>query len=226
MLNSFVTERFVLNLQGVQIHALRFAREHYCPALFVEAQLPLPQSVERSVAKRQAEFLAGRLAARSALAGLSIDQPVDIGESRAPLWPAGAQGSISHSAELALCVVRPAQGGGLGVDLESLLEAALAEQLWPGIVTAQEAQLLRQSGNFAQQLTLVFSAKESLFKALYPQVGRYFDFLDAEVLALQPQQQQLQLVLRQSLSPALPAGSCFTLHWLPLGNQLLTLLAG
>lgn len=214
----------MLELHGLQVHVLQFDREHYSPALFAEAQLPLPARVARSVSKRQAEFLAGRLAARAALAVLGVKQPVGMAESCAPVWPAEVQGSISHSGDRAMCVVRRAQAGGLGIDLEHQLDAQLAEQLWPGIVHPQEAQQLRQSGDFARQLTLVFSAKESLFKALYPQVGRYFDFLDAELLALHPQHQQLELVLRQSLAAELPAGRSFSLHWQPLGNQLLTLL--
>ena len=38
-----------------------------------------------------------------------------------------------------------------------------------------------------QTLTLVFSAKESLFKALYPPTRRRFDFLDCELVRLDPE---------------------------------------
>ncbi|MGL6523541.1 4'-phosphopantetheinyl transferase superfamily protein, partial [Aeromonas dhakensis] len=71
----------------------------------------------------------------------------------------------------------------------------------------------------AEALTLIFSAKESLFKALYPRVGRYFDFLDARWLAMTEQTLTLELV--DSLTPTLPAGWRCTLYWQPMYWQAL-----
>ncbi|MNI56689.1 phosphopantetheinyltransferase component of enterobactin synthase multienzyme complex [compost metagenome] len=153
-----------------------------------------------------------------------------IGSAREPLWPAGMEGSISHSQlagqGVALCGVRPAQGG-MGLDLEAWLEADQAAQLWPGIVDEDEWRRL-ESGvgavglDRSRGLTLVFSAKESLFKALYPRVGRYFDFLDARWLALTDQ--TLTLELKAPLTPTLPAGWRCTLRWQPLPGGVLTTL--
>ncbi|WP_244081513.1 4'-phosphopantetheinyl transferase superfamily protein, partial [Aeromonas caviae] len=82
---------------------------------------------------------------------------------------------------------------------------------------AHDAQL-----SLAEGLTLVFSAKESLFKGLYSRVGRYFDFLDARWLALTAQ--TLTLELKCPLTPTLPAGWRATLHWQALPGGVLTVL--
>src|SRR5690606_3948746 len=60
----------------------------------------------RGLAKRQSEFLAGRLCAREALACLTQQRSIPaVGEDGAPQWPAGVVGSITHGAGLALAVV-------------------------------------------------------------------------------------------------------------------------
>jgi enterobactin synthetase component D len=51
----------------------------------------------------------------------------------------------------------------------------------------------------------VFSANETIFKCLYPQVGRYFDFRDAVVTALDPAG-RFSAHLLSALTPALPSG--------------------
>jgi enterobactin synthetase component D len=138
------------------------------------------------VAKRQAEFLAGRVCARAALQqleGLSFIPA--IGEDRAPVWPAHITGSITHSTGRAAAIVaNKAHWRGLGMDLENLLDAERAERLAGEILTGPELQ--RMAGGARDQLalwvTLTFSVKESLFKALYPIVQKRFYFEHAEVL--------------------------------------------
>lgn len=55
--------------------------------------------------------------------------------------------------------------------------------------------------------TLLFSAKESLYKALYPHVQRFFDFQAAEMESHTAG--SWQLCLKEGLSPALPQGTLF-----------------
>ena len=69
--------------------------------------------------------------------------------------------------------------------------------------------LLREALPFNELLTLTFSAKESLFKALYPQVRCYFDFLDARMVAVDMQRQTFVLALLKTLTPNCPAGRRF-----------------
>ncbi|MBF4190154.1 4'-phosphopantetheinyl transferase superfamily protein, partial [Serratia ureilytica] len=69
--------------------------------------------------------------------------------------------------------------------------------------------LLGETLPFNELLTLTFSAKESLFKALYPQVRRYFDFLDARMVAVDAQRQTFELALLTTLTPHCCAGRRF-----------------
>ncbi|BCX70044.1 4'-phosphopantetheinyl transferase family protein [Pseudomonas izuensis] len=153
---------------------------------FQRSAIDVPASIQRSVAKRQAEFLAGRICARAALQqleGLSVSPA--IGEDRAPVWPAHITGSITHSTGRAAAIVaRKNHWRGLGMDLENLLNAERAERLAGEILTPPE--LHRMAAGHRDQLallvTLTFSVKESLFKALYPIVQQRFYFEHAEVL--------------------------------------------
>ncbi len=153
---------------------------------FQRCAVPPPPSIQRSVAKRQAEFLAGRLCARSALQRLEgLDFIPAIGEDRAPVWPAHISGSITHSTGHAAAIVgHQAQWRGLGMDLENLLPLERAERLAGEILTLDEMQRMAAGPReqIAQRVTLTFSAKESLFKALYPIVRKRFYFEHAEVV--------------------------------------------
>ncbi len=226
------TDRFFLpGLEGLTLHRVCFDPAAFSPDGFGEQGIPLPPSLQGAAPKRLGEFLAGRLAAREALRPFNLaEHPVAIGAAREPLWPAGLEGSISHSVlageGMALCAVRPGKAG-LGLDLEAWLEEAQARTLWPGIMDEEEWERLAAGVHDAQLslaegVTLVFSAKESLFKGLYPRVGRYFDFLDARWLAMTAQ--TLTLELKCPLTPTLPAGWRCTLHWQALPGGVLTVL--
>jgi enterobactin synthetase component D len=153
---------------------------------FLNSAIAPPASIQRSVAKRQAEFLAGRICARAALRQLDGQDSVpDIGEDRAPVWAADISGSITHSTGRAAAIVAKKQHWlGLGMDLENLLDPHRAERLAGEILTPTE--LLRMAAtppeDRALLVTLTFSVKESLFKALYPIVRQRFYFEHAEVL--------------------------------------------
>ncbi|BBU46375.1 4'-phosphopantetheinyl transferase [Pseudomonas putida] len=150
---------------------------------FQRAGIVPSASLQRSVAKRQAEYLAGRVCARAALQRLDGRNYVPgTHEDRSPIWPAGIRGSITHGKGWAAAVVA-AQGScqGLGLDQESLLDDERAERLMGEILTPSELERLdrRQLG---LTVTLTFSLKESLFKTLYPLTRQRFYFEHAEVL--------------------------------------------
>ena len=146
----------------------------------------LPTPLQRAVAKRQAEYLAGRLCARQALLMLNGRPHIPLsGTDRAPKWPNGIVGSITHSNGQAAALVAHTQHYcALGLDLEPLMHEVQATHLQAALLTPDERQRwANPSDPFL--MTLSFSLKESLFKALYPLVGRYFYFHDAELVAWQ-----------------------------------------
>lgn len=188
--------------------------------------LPHHLRLANAVAKRRAEHLAGRMAASLALGLHGIrDYVPGIGLHRAPCWPPGFTGSITHTDSLALATVIPERSGepcGVGIDAEVIMNAYDAREIACGIVTPAERQrLLAGAFPFPLALTLVFSAKESLFKALYRHVGRYFDFSAAEVININDL--DVELMLTSPLGP-FRAGQVFYAFWQRDGRQLTTLI--
>ncbi len=129
-------------------------------------------AIAHAVVERQREFAGGRSAAAQAQRKLGLSpKPVLMGQDRAPLWPQGLVGSISHCNGLCLAAVARQEAiAALGIDLER--DQPLAADLLPVVLRPEEAGL---------PSALVFSAKEALFKALYPIVQSYFDFSAASV---------------------------------------------
>lgn len=141
-------------------------------------------TLKRAIPSRLIEFRAGRTAARLALRNLgwpSVALPV--GDGRAPIWPQGICGSISHSNGIAAAAVaRDDRCAGLGIDLE------IAADLPPDIAASVvfPADQPRGSG-LSRDLAnaVIFSIKESIFKAQFPITGAWIDF-DAASVILQP----------------------------------------
>lgn len=190
-----------------------------------------PDNLWRAVAKRQAEYLAGRLCAREALRRLtgSPAVPGHRSQDRGPAWPAGQVGAITHSHGWAAAAVgHQEEYLGIGLDAESLLEPAKALRLVDQILTPTELARLHPLDESQQALaiTLAFSAKESLFKALHPQVQQMFFFQDAEILAWDLATGHFAIRLLIDLSPRWTAGAELSGHFQVDDEQrLLTLLA-
>jgi enterobactin synthetase component D len=168
------------------------------------ASIDLPAQIERAVAKRRLEFLAGRSCAQEALGrllGRPFVDPIAIGVDRAPVWPAGIVGAITHAEGFAAAAVaRATDTRGLGIDSEPIVAAGASSAVIEQATVSGELEALGGSGmDQALLLTLVFSAKESLFKCLYPQVRRYFDFQDAAVVDVSAPAQTFAVELRTSM---------------------------
>jgi 4'-phosphopantetheinyl transferase EntD len=142
-----------------------------------EARLLSP----RMVPKRRDEFVLGRAAAHAALnqLGFSAPPPVLQGPLHEPLWPQGYVGSITHTAGIAVCAVCSRRhAAGIGIDLESVLER-FDQDIALAICTDDER---RWVGPDALRLIRVFSAKEAVFKAFFPQVGMRLEFMDVQLV--------------------------------------------
>lgn len=121
------------------------------------------------VPARRVEFAAGRSAARAAMAALGLPPlPIPMGADRAPVWPGGVTGTITHCAGACLALAgAAADWRGLGLDAEPLVP--LEAGLWPLILGPDE------EGDGLQALRS-FVAKEAAYKAQYPLSGTLFDF--------------------------------------------------
>ncbi|NME38881.1 enterobactin synthase subunit EntD [Enterobacter asburiae] len=205
------------SLAGHTVHHVTFD-----PTTFTDADLLwLPHHAELSNAgrKRKAEHLAGRIAAAHALPARTVP---GIGPSGEPLWPEGVSGSITHSGTQAMAVVVRHQDALVGIDCEAILAEREAREIQDGIVDAQEAMCLTRSGYpFALALTLAFSAKESLFKALFPQVKIFMGFEWARVTEVT--EKTITLALSRPAGQY-PEGKRFTLVWQHDNGNVWTLL--
>lgn len=207
--------------EGVLLHA-RFDPDAFHPGLFKDLSVTLPESLHTALPKRQAEFLAGRALARLALLRLgATETTIAIGADRAPVWPPGFAGSISHARGHAACLVR--QGAALvGVDVETLLQGNALRAVRQLSCTPADRAVIDKAGWPEGMLeTLVFSAKETLFKLLYPVVRLHFGFAAARLVA-PPETGLITLALTETLHPDLPEGCRFALHYLQAEDHIIS----
>jgi enterobactin synthetase component D / holo-[acyl-carrier protein] synthase len=153
-------------------------------ALFREEE----QALGRAVDKRRREFTTGRACARAALAKLGlVAQAIGSGERGEPRWPAGVVGSITHCDGYRACAAaRCTEIVTVGIDAEP--HAPLPDGLLGDIARAEEIpalERLRRESPAVHWDRLLFSAKESVYKAWFPLARRWLGFEDA-VLTLDP----------------------------------------
>ena len=152
-----------------------------CP-LFAEEEAV----IVRAAAARRREFATVRWCARAALARLGCPPvPVLPGERGAPTWPAGVVGSITHCPGYRAAAVALAGRSGLaalGVDAEpsARLPPGVLETVALGDEVAAVAALRRGDPSVPWDRVL-FSAKESVYKAWFPLTRRWLDFHDVSV---------------------------------------------
>ena len=98
---------------------------------------------------------------------------------RAPVWPAGFVGSIAHDDDIAMAAAgKSGKLAGIGIDIEQVNR--FSERLADRIGSEAEFKLW-DGAEIAHAGIAVFSLKESVFKCLHAEVGRYFDFRDVEL---------------------------------------------
>ena len=141
------------------------------------------KAVGNAVARRRHEFIGGRILARRAMTRLGVaPQGVPAGQDRAPIWPAGLVGSITHTGKWCAAVVARAQEiRSVGVDVADV--RSVGPELWPILCTSSEREWLSTLPPEKQSLgaTALFSAKESVFKAQYPLTRRMLGYQAVEI---------------------------------------------
>jgi len=206
------------NVRSVRVYKAQFNPALITPDLFSAYDVALPPAVQNSVAKRQAEFLAGRICAKQALLASGIARwTVAVGPHREPIWPNNMVGSISHSDHHVVAAVAPLRDvEGLGIDIETVMTSETCASIMPIVISRTECAYLDSIlSSFDKEvlLTLVFSAKESFFKAAFRQVRDFFDFDSLELCTLDLQRQCLLMHTTRSLSSTIPAGMPVLVHF-------------
>jgi len=139
--------------------------------------------------KRRLDFLAGRHCAQKAFAASGYDSVPVIGirPDGSPDWPHGWTGSITHTDGFAsAAVTRTDKLSGLGIDSERVMSAEAANEIVEATLLPAEIQRwgeeFQDIMSFETYVTLIFSAKESVYKCLNPLYGIFLEFHNAEVL--------------------------------------------
>ena len=140
--------------------------------------------VQRAVRRRKLEFAAGRALARGLLeerfgerCGALVREPSGV-----PRWPVGYVGSITHCRDLvAAAVATRADVVALGIDVEPWEPLSL--KLDGLLLHSDEALRLavQQPATARYQRRLIFSAKESIYKAVRPLLGAGLRLRDMSV---------------------------------------------
>jgi 4'-phosphopantetheinyl transferase EntD len=148
-----------------------------CP-LFPEEE----EYVRSAVFKRRLEFSTGRCCAREALEQLGVTPaPILMGPLRAPIWPRGFIGTITHAEGISAAVVaRTGLWQGIGIDILGVAGAREVLRVAAGIVAGEQEEQSAQriAGTILDARVLLFSAKESVIKAISSSSRRFVDFTE------------------------------------------------
>ena len=141
-------------------------------------------AVGNAVPKRRREFVTARACARDALSRLGLPaQPIPTGPRGEPVWPAGVVGSITHCAGYRACAVAPASEL-LTVGIDAELDDPLPGGALGDIALPEERRWLEGAARSDPAISwdrLLFSIKESIYKAWFPLTRSWLGFEDASV---------------------------------------------
>lgn len=164
----------------------------------------LPPNILSAAEKRAYEYLGGRICASEALraVGCSTIGALLSSDNRIIDWPAGYQASISHSAGFVTAVaIKNSDISSIGVDLELVMPIDRAIKLASRLLTNEEMHGgINPTDQTSLETTLIFSAKESIFKCLYPVVRVYFGFKDASCIQIDYSKSTMTFKLNRRLS--------------------------
>ncbi len=164
------------------------------------SNIKVPSEIERFHPERKKEYLLGRYCAYQAHLKLMGSELLSLNSNadRSPDWPEHLVGSISHNHEYVCCALAEKKYlKGLGIDIEELGRTKI--ELARYITNAQDLKY-HPSFSETELLTIIFSAKESLFKALYPEVKIFFGFDSAYVSEINTSKQSFKIHLIKTLN--------------------------
>ena len=220
---------FSANSSVIALYEASFIVSELSASVFSEHSISLPDRFENMVPKRRCEYLVSRLCARQALADIGCTQNTDIrnNSDRSPAWPDGFTGSFTHTTtRAAACVARSDQVRSIGLDIEPVVSSELYKKLYQEVLTPEDmvlsARVTGEKLTTEAFFTLVFSAKETLFKAIYKDVGYIFGFEVATVTDIR--QDTLTIRLNQTLSDVWPQGSLINIRYMFQADCVYTLL--
>lgn len=137
-----------------------------------------------------------------------------------PVWPDSLKGSVTHKAgHVGIVSTLKPDIVGLGIDLEATTK--MHKGLYSKICDGDEIELLKNVKSFDLNdcMTAVFSAKEALYKAVYPIGKKFFYFNHAKVTHFDID--YIEIMLEIDASAVTPSGYKLKVHYqkLNLDNE-------
>ncbi len=178
-LDAYIKSNQIKYIKGHPLCQIHYDSSSFNENLFEKHGISLPKSLTKSYVQRKASYLAGRIACKYIFEHHSIPYN-DIGllENKLPSWPTLTKGSISHTNKVAIAVISVAKDlKGIGIDIESVFNVNTCSTIYKKLLTSKEQTLvIPLDPGYRLLMTLIFSAKESFFKACYPTYKEYFGF--------------------------------------------------
>ncbi|AOA57305.1 4'-phosphopantetheinyl transferase family protein [Acinetobacter larvae] len=184
-----------INDQGIILHyvALQHNENIALHKLYQNLNINMPNNIQKSATKRQCEFLIGRIAAKYSLSHLNYRQDFTIykGKGGEPLWPEHIIGSISHAmynstSGVAIAYTTRDKRKIVGLDIEIknhngvfLSNKLTLNQFLNKLEIKYVKDFITQESHI---YLLLFSAKESLIKAIYQRYLFFVRFRDIQCL--------------------------------------------
>ena len=142
----------------------------------------LPEKLESASTKRKIEYIASRVC------GIQEGESLkDIGShpNGAPRFPNNYIGSLTHSKDFAVCSrALSSDFLSIGIDIERLVDEKKMNTLEKMVLTKKELLYLKKSENMLRDATIMFSAKESLYKLINPLAQCFINFQEGIVLSI------------------------------------------
>lgn len=169
-------------------------------------------AVSHMQSERQREYLLGRFCATQAYrlcTGQDLSELPTLAD-RSPRWPQAVVGSLAHNQRYVIAVVAlQSVLCGVGVDIEQTSRPK--PQLRARICNDKDL-ITHPDFSDQQLLALIFSAKESLYKALYPSVKQFFGFEAAALTSVDRTRSAFTMQLLQDLRSPFLLEQRFEIH--------------
>lgn len=199
-----------LSCSGLSRRSFAFQLDGFDASQVAALDVDLPRNLEGVSQKRIVEYTLGRYAATSACRDLGVAGPIVIGTapSRAPVWPRGLVGAITHTEGfVSAAIARADEVRSIGLDAERVMSPETLDEVRDLVAVPAEQERARLWGLADRELySLIFSAKESIYKCLNPLTGVFFDFHDAEIYRLDRERRLFFFRLRRDLGAGFAPG--------------------
>lgn len=210
---------------GIQISSLEFPLDQ--KTLEKNMHL-LDEKLISASDKRKSEYIGGRICANELFSKHKInDLILKNDDKRRPIWPASFVGSITHSKDKVYAsVAKSSDYKSIGIDAELIMSEKRRVSIQEEILMQEELELYDKHNETKELIaTIVFSAKEALYKLINPLTNVFFGFEHAQVLHINFQAMEFKIELNSDLNELKAFNAIYEGEFRVRDNEVLTALS-